>query len=71
MSEVRRWGIRGQGHAEPAAVCQGMRGRAVPSSSSASHQRVAIVISNSRTCIRGGRGAETTGSKRLLQVTLL
>ena len=30
-----------------------MRGRAVSSSSSASHQRVAIVISNSRTCIRG------------------
>ena len=55
MSEVRRWGSAAMhpGLAEPAAVCQGMRGRAVPSSSSAAHQRVAIVISNSRTCIRG------------------
>ena len=55
MSEVRRWGYAAMypGLGEPAAVCQGMRGRAVSSSSSASHQRVAIVISNSRTCIRG------------------
>ena len=42
-----------QGRAEPAAVCHGMRGRAVSSSSSASDQRVGIFVSNVRTCIRG------------------
>ena len=49
-----------QGRAEPAAVCHGMRGRAVSSSSSASDQRVGIFVSNVRTCVREIRSCRAT-----------
>ena len=47
-----------QGQAEPAAVRQGMRGRAGSSSSSASAQRVAdVFVSNAHACIHVELGA--------------
>ncbi len=47
-----------QGQAEPAAVRQGMRGRAGSSSSSASSQRVAVIfVSNARACMHVELGA--------------